>query len=124
MDIRIQIQPAGDTSDSEVVALSSTLVDQIGRLRGVESAEPVTSAGPDGAKGLIAELGTLLVGLPAGAITGVLDLIKAYATRPGSPPVTIKVTKDGIEGSFDPKTVTPDAFAALAAKLSQDLKPA
>ncbi len=66
-------------------------------------------------------VGSLLVSTPV--VSGVFDVIKAVASRPGSPPVTIKVSKDGVEGSFDPKTVTPEQFAALAATLRQDLKP-
>ena len=122
MDFRIDVQPSDDMTPAEVAALTASLRDAIDRLPDVDDVKQVQGAAPAGSKGVLTMVGSLLVSSPV--VSGVFDVIKAVASRPGSPPVTIKVTRDGVEGSFDPKTVTPEQFAALAALLKQDIKPA
>jgi hypothetical protein len=101
----------------EVVALSGDIGDALYRGRKADRVEPVVASAPESTKGLGSVIGSLLVGLPSEAITGVFDIIKSVASRPGQPPFVIKMTRDTIEVSFDPRRITPDEVARLAKQL-------
>lgn len=116
MEIRLDIVSEGMTK-REVAALSRELGDELCRRRKAESVNPVRAASPEGAKGFVEVIGSFLIGLPVEAITGVLDIIKVIASRPGQPPFTMKITRDTIEVSFDPRRITPDEVAKLAKQL-------
>ncbi|AQH05250.1 hypothetical protein A9R05_40140 (plasmid) [Burkholderia sp. KK1] len=116
MDIRIDIA-SQEMTEREVAALSRDIGDALLRARNADSVEPVAASGPEGAKGVASLIGSLLVGLPVEAITGALEVIKAIALRPGQPPFIMKMTRDTVEVSFDPRRITPDQVAKLAKQL-------
>ncbi|MGF6547617.1 hypothetical protein [Paraburkholderia youngii] len=116
MEIRLDVI-SEEMAQREVAALSRELSDVLARRQDVESVKPVSGRAPDGAKGIGQVIGSFLVGLPVEAITGVLDIIKAIASRPGQPPFIIKITRDTTEISFDPRKITPDEVAKLAKRL-------
>lgn len=116
MEIRLDIV-SDDMTEREVAALSRELSDELFRGRTVESVTPVRAASRQEAKGFVDIIGSFLLGLPVEAITGVLDIIKAFASRPGQPPFTMKITRDTTEVSFDPRRITPEQVAELAERL-------
>ncbi|BBU33464.1 hypothetical protein BTHE68_71980 (plasmid) [Burkholderia sp. THE68] len=116
MEIRIDII-SEEMTEREVAALSRDIGDALFRGRKADSVDPVVASAPESAKGLVSVIGSLLVGLPVEALTGALEIIKAIASRPGHPPVTMKITRDTAEVSFDPRRVTPAEVAKLAKQL-------
>ena len=116
MDIRIDVNPVDDTTPAEVAAITHLLKDALDRSREIDSVATVQAVAPDHAKGFFEEIGSLLLGLPVGAITGVLDIIRTVAARQAQP-VILKLTAGGVEVSFDPKTLSPEKLAALVAQL-------
>jgi hypothetical protein len=117
MKFRIDILPEGDTTHGEIAELCRTLRTDVGRMPEVDSVSPPTGTAPDEAKGLAEEAGSFLMGLPAGAVTAVLQLIKAIVSRHGQPPVKIKITARSTEVSFDPGRISAEELAALAERL-------
>ena len=116
MEIRLDII-SEEMTKREVAALSRELGDELCRRRKAEGVKPVRASSPEVAKGFVDVIGSFLVGLPVDAITGVLDIIKAVAARPGQPPFTMKITRDTTEVSFDPRRITPDEVVKLAKRL-------
>lgn len=116
MEIRFDIVSQNMT-EKEVADLSRELSDVLARRQDIQSVDPVRAPAPKEAKGFFDEVGSFLVGLPTEAITGVLGVIKAIASRPGQPPFTIKITRDATEVSFDPRRITPEEVAMLAERL-------
>lgn len=116
MEIRFDII-SKELAEREVAELSRELCDTLGRRQEIESVKLMHGRTPKDAKGLVDAIGSFLVGLPVEAIAGVLDIIKAIASRPGQPPFTMKITHDAVEVSFDPRRITLDEVAKLAKRL-------
>jgi len=51
----------------------------------------------------------------------VLDLVKSIVTRPGAPQVELKITRDGVEAKFNPRTLPPDQLATLVGRVQAGL---
>jgi hypothetical protein len=117
MEIRLDIQGADDVTAREISAVSGAVLAALQRAPAIESVRQAPAPGPEGAKGIGSALGGLLLHLPGEAISGALDIVKAVLSRPGTPPVTIKITRDSAEVTFDPGRITPDQLAALAERL-------
>jgi hypothetical protein len=117
MDISIGVVAVGDTSHREVAELTEELREAVGRLRGVETVEPLETAAPAGAKGIGQILGAFLVNLPAGLIPGLIEVLKAIISRPSQPPVQIELTADSGKIVFDPRSIKPADLAALIEQL-------
>jgi hypothetical protein len=123
MEIRIDILPEGNTTPREIADLSQALRSSVERMPKVDSVRGVLpDTVPDqakrAAKGPATAFGSFLMGLPVGAISAVFQLIKTIVARPGQPPVKIKITANSTEVSFDPRSISPECLAALAAQLS------
>ena len=122
MDIRIDILPDGDTTHREIAELCRTLRARVEQVPEVESVATPTGTiadqqSPDQPKGLVEDVGSFLMGLPGGAISALLQLIKIIVSRPGQPPVKIKITARSTEVSFDPGRISAEELAALAERL-------
>lgn len=116
--MKIQFDIISENMKSEeVVDLSRQIADALFEGQKAERVDPLHGKSVKNAKGIIEIIGSLLVSLPAEAITGALGIIKAIASRPGQPQFTMKVTRNSVEVSFDPRRITPDEIATLAAKL-------
>ena len=127
MEIRIDILPEGNTTLREITDLSQTLRSSVERMPEVDSVRGLPDTAPDQAKGTskgpLATVSSFLTGLPAGAISAVFQLIKTIVSRPGQPPVKIKITAHSTEVSFDPRCISPESLAELAARLTGRARP-
>jgi len=117
VEITVVLIPVGKTTEREVAALRTEVQGAVQRLRGVERVGPVRSQAPEGAKGVAEAVGAFLVGLPAGAVSDVFDVIKGVLTRPAQPPAKVKVTADDVELEFDPRRVSLDDMASFVERL-------
>ncbi|WP_244808729.1 hypothetical protein [Caballeronia zhejiangensis] len=117
MEIQLDIL-SEDLNDREISALRLELLETLENVPQVDMVKPVQEPAPAGQKGgLVDALGSLLIAIPVEAITGVLSIIKAIASRPGQPPVVFKISRDSVEVTFDPRSIAPDEVAALAEQL-------
>lgn len=116
MKIRLDIVSEEMTA-REISTLSRELSAALGQFQKAESVDTVNEPAPEGAKGFVEVLGSILMGLPGDAIAEVLHIIRAIASRPGQPAFAIKITRDTTEVSFDPRKITPEEVAKLARRL-------
>jgi hypothetical protein len=117
MDFRIDIVAAGDATSREIAEVTRSVRDALERSRDVDNVAQSRAEAPAGAKGWIDEIGSLLLNLPSSEVViAVLGLVRAVASRQNVP-VTIKISREGVESSFDPRSITPEKMQALAGEL-------
>lgn len=117
MELRVDVLSEGGTTEREVSQLASTLRASMARRHEVDHVAAVSAVMPDRAMGVGELIGSFLMGIPSEAITVVFKLIKEIVSRPGQPPVRIKITAGSVDVSFDPRHITPDQIAELAVRL-------
>jgi hypothetical protein len=116
MDFRIDIVTVGDATPREIAEVTRSVRDALERSRDVDSVAQSRAVAPAGAKGWIDEIGTVLLAVPPEVFVAVLGVVRAVASRQNVP-VTIKFSREGVETSFDPRTITPEKMQALAGEM-------
>ena len=119
MELQIALKPAGTTTQRELAELSSEVQDALRRHREVERVASQREVAPEGAKGIAEAIGTFLVGLPPGAISGVFDLLKGVLVRAPETPVTVEIGSGTAKVIFDPRRVTPAQMAELVERMQR-----
>ncbi len=117
MTLTISIVPQGDTLDSEVMELTTTVRQALEQRAEVDDVQPATKPAPPGAKpGEVLMLGALLVAVAPAAVAGVINIVRDLLKRPGTPPLKVKV-KHGeteVEVEFRPGEISHDELARLS----------
>jgi len=116
MDFRIDIVAVGDATQREIAEVTRSVRDALERSRDVDSVAPSRAEAPAGAKGWVDEIGSLLLGVTPGVFSAVIGVVQAVASRQNIP-VVIKIGREGVESSFDPRTITPEKMQALAGEM-------
>ena len=122
MTLTISILPQGDTLDSEVMELTTTVRRALEQRSEVDDVQPATKPAPPGARaGEVLLLGTLLVAVAPAAVEGVINILRDLLKRPGTPPLKVKVRhgETEVEVEFRPGEISPDELARLVENLKR-----
>ena len=122
MALTISIVPQGDTLDSEVAQLTTTVRQALEQRPEVDDVRPATKPAPAGAKvGVETLLGALLVAMAPVAVKGVIDIVRDILKRPGTPPVKVKVKHGEVEVDVEYSTgvISADELTRLVESLKK-----
>lgn len=119
LELQIQLRSNNEIDADDIDALTRSLSAELEEIQGAVDVKlaPSEEMAPQGSKtGVeVVTLGALLLAILPNAVPALIDFLKEWALRPGSPPVTLKVKqgKKSIELEYDPRTTSVDEIAKL-----------
>ena len=115
LEVQIQLRSDDQIDADDIDALTRSLSEELEEVPEVSDVKLALSEemAPQGSKtGVeVVTLGALLLAILPKAIPALIDFLKEWALRPGSPPVILKF--NGIELEYDPRTTSVADIARL-----------
>ena len=119
LELQIQLRSDDRIDADDIDALTRSLSEELEEVPEVIDVKlaPSEEMAPQGSKmGVeVVTLGALLRAILPDTIPALIDFLKEWALRPGSPPVTLKFTQGdkSVELEYDPRTTSVAEIAKL-----------
>ena len=119
LEVQIQLRSDDQIDADDIDALTRSLSEELEEVPEVIDVKLALSEeiAPQGSKtGVeVVTIGALLLAILPKTIPALIDFLKEWALRPGSPPVTLKFTQGekSVELEYDPRTTSVAEIARL-----------